>query len=176
VAPVRSIAELPFVPRPVMALLHLDEPRPAPDVGYAGYGHARAASVVLERRASPAVRRLRDVLLIAVHAADEPEALGHDLELGFELGDGDGVSVLASDFLRVWLPRLRGDEQAIVLVACNPHRARLPRPAAAGDTPLYFAIGDVDSWCAAADEPGTVRLMADDWHLAEPCAHPEEPR
>ena len=60
-------------------------------------------------------------------------------------------------FLERWLPVVAGGtDGAIVLALCNPHRARLRRPASApAGVPVYYALGDVTSW-AVGDEP--VRL------------------
>ena len=166
-APIESIGDLPFRARPVLELLHLDVHRDAPDPDYAGFGHARAAEVVLEGR-DGARRTVAEPLIVAVHADDDPEPLTDDLELAFDDGDPDGgVTVLLSDFLRVWLPRLRGDERAIVLVACNRHRARLPRPAAAVDVPVFYALGDVESWQERDDHRQSLHLVAEAWRTAE---------
>ena len=51
-----------------------------------------------------------------------------------------------SAFLAVWLPRIRGDERAVVLALCNPHEALIRGPAASAGAPLHYALGDVESW------------------------------
>ena len=71
------------------------------------------------------------------------------------------VLVLASDFLARWLPRLPR-ASAIVLAMCNPHRARLRRPAGA-DGPLHVALGDVFSWLDLDPRGDRIRLAADTW-------------
>jgi hypothetical protein len=166
VAPIQSIGDIPFRQRPVLELLNLDVRRDAPDLDYAGFGHARAAEIVLETR-DGARRVVAEPLILAVHSDDDPEPLDGDIELAFDDGDPDGgVAVLLSDFLRVWLPRLRGDERAIVLVACNPHRAHLPRPAGAPDVPVFYALGDVESWLEGDDRRQTLHLVAEAWRTA----------
>ena len=166
-APIQSIGDIPFRQRPVRELLNLDVARDAPDPDYAGFGHARTAEVVLESRDGTR-RVVAEPLIVAVHSDDDPELLTDDLEIAFDDGDPDGgVAVLLSDFLRVWLPRLRGDERAIVLVACNPHRARLPRPANAADIPVFYALGDVESWLQGDDHRQNLHLVAEAWRTAE---------
>jgi len=167
-APIRRIADLPFREMPALELLNVDELREAPDPDYAGFGYARVDEIVLASAGEDTLT-VRDALLVVVHADDEPEPLLDDLELGFEdarVPQGT-VNVLLSDFLREWLPRIRGDERAIVLVACNPQRARLPRPAAAGAVPVFYAIGDVESWLVHDGRRQTLRLQAEDWRTAE---------
>lgn len=151
-----QIAELPFVERPVLDLLHLeDEARREPDGDYAGFGHARVDRVELIGATG---RVVEGALLIAVHSADDGEAFADDVELEFVLGDRS-VTVLLSAFLERWLPRISGDERAIVLVMCNPHRAELRLTAA---VPVYYAIGDVESWL----DGGDLRLVAEAWRTA----------
>lgn len=146
------IAELPFHERPVLELLHLDDPsRAAPDLDYAGFGHARIDRVALGDVI------VEDALLLAVHSADDGEPLADDVELEFVLGDRS-VTVLLSAFLDVWLTRLASGARAIVLVMCNPHRATIPPVG----VPLYYAVGDVDSWL----DDGIVRLVAETWRTA----------
>jgi len=159
ITPSIRIDELPFRQRPPLELLHLDEERHAPDAGYAGFGWCRVAAVELADAAG--ARSLADAVIVAVHTPDDAEPVDGDLELEFELEPGGAsVTVLLSDFLVRWLPRLRGDARAIVLCACNPHRTSLPRPLAAGATPLWYAHGDVESWL---DEDGRLRLVAGAW-------------
>jgi len=159
---VRTIADLPFRERPVLELLHLeDEARLAPDPDYAGFGYARVPHLELAGAAGAGLG-VDDALLIAVHSADDGEALADDVELEFVL-DGGSVSVLLSAFLAGWLPRLPAGARAIVLVLCNPHRAVLPHPAAAGPLPVHYAEGDVESWL---DPDGTLRLVAATWRTA----------
>jgi hypothetical protein len=149
------IAELPFAERPVLELLHLeDESRTAPDPDYAGFGHARIDRVELIGAGG---RVVDDALMIAVHSADDGEALPDDVELEFVLGDRS-VTVLLSAFLDRWLPRL-GAASAIVLVMCNPHRATIRTNAR---VPVYYALGDVESWL----DGGDVRLVAEAWRTA----------
>jgi hypothetical protein len=149
------IAELPFAERPVLELLNLaDESRVSPDPDYAGFGHARIERVELIGAGG---RVVEDALLLAVHSADDGEALADDVELEFVLGDRS-VTVLLSAFLDRWLPRL-GDARAIVLVMCNPHRAVIR---SAAGVPVHYALGDVESWL----DGGDVRLVAEAWRVA----------
>ncbi len=150
------IAELPFLERPVLELLHLeDASRTVPDGDYAGFGHARIDRVALVGTDGVTAE---DALLVAVHSADDGEARADDVELEFVLGDRS-VTVLLSAFLERWLPRLAGDARAIVLVMCNPHRAVIRADAG---VPVYYALGDVESWLDGDD----VRLVADTWRTA----------
>lgn len=145
-----KIADLPFHERPVRELLHFDDDRAWVDREYAGYGWARVPEIWV------GAERVTDALVLALHSADDGEALPDDIELEFELPGGGSVLVLASQFLDVWLPRLPA-APAIVLAMCNPHGARLRVPASAR-APIYVATdGDVTSW-----EEGTrVELSAD---------------
>ncbi len=150
-----SIAELPFHERPLLELLHLDEDRDQPSREYAGFGWARASRIYLD---DGTTRTVDNALIIAVHAADDAEPLAGDIDLAFELPDGN-VRAELSKFLEVWLPKLPA-AAAVVLVACNPHRARLgPLPASS----LYFGLGDVASWLDPNDRTAHVRLTAETW-------------
>lgn len=167
--PIRAIADLPFVRRDVLDLLNLRGQRAAPDPDYTGFGHARVDRLELESEEDEPVE-LRGALVIAVHSMEEPEELPGDIDLEFilpELGPDHSVTVLLSAFLRVWLPLVRGDERAIVLVVCNPNQTLLPAPAAAGRTPFYYPLGDVESWLDDQDGHQEVRLVARSWRRAE---------
>jgi hypothetical protein len=167
--PIRAIADLPFVRRDVLDLLNLRHHRAAPDPDYTGFGHARVAALQLEGDAGDPLE-LREALVIAVHSMEEPEELPGDIDLEFvlpEVGPDHSVTVLLSDFLRVWLPLVHGDERAIVLVVCNPNQTLLRAPAAAGRTPFYYPLGDVESWLDVADDDKQVRLAARAWRRAE---------
>ena len=156
-----SIAELPFVARPVIELLALDVDRDEPDRDYAGYGHAKLDRVMLvDGRGQQRV--VEDVLLVAVHSSDDGEVLADDVELELDLPAGElrSVSVLASRFLEIWLPKLPA-AKAIVLVMCNPHRARLVRPS--WPVPIHYALGDVESWRDLDDPRTGIRLVAETW-------------
>lgn len=153
---VPTIAELPFVERPVIELLALDRDEPLPD--YAGYGWAKVDRLWLAgERGAP--KQVDNALVIAVHAADEGAPQAEDIELELEIDRDLAVRVALSRFLAVWLPRLPQDVAAIVLVTCNPHRARLPLPPAAR-APIYGALGDVYAWLDPGDR---IRLAADSW-------------
>ena len=99
--------------------------------------------------------------------ADPGEARGSDIELEFfldEIAPGLSVSAPLSRFLSVWLPTvLHGDERAVVLALCNPHRADVPKPAAleGAGVPMYYALGEVESWY-----DGGVTLRAEAWRVA----------
>lgn len=71
----------------------------------------------------------------------------------------------------------------MVLAMCNPRRQTVVAPAALGGRPLYYALGDTDSWIDEPEDPaapgellgederragGKMRLVAEAWHLAEP--------
>lgn len=157
-----TILELPFVERDARELLNLHGERAEPDHDYAGYGWARVGELWLaggSDRGEPSLVPVRDALVLALHTADDAEPIAEDIDLYFELPDRRPVAVLASLFLAKWLPRLP-QERAIVLALCNPHRARLRRPAEA-TVPLYYANGDVHSWLDRDDEGERIRLAAD---------------
>lgn len=156
-----TIDTLPFVEKPVRELLHLEAERDAPSRDFAGFGWARADTLWLEARDRPALR-LDDAVVLALHTADDAEALDADLELELELPDRP-VTVLASAFLDRWLPRLP-QASAIVLAICNPHRAVLPRPPAA-TVPVHLPLGEVASWRdRICGEPrDRILLAAEDW-------------
>ncbi|MDQ3364421.1 MAG: hypothetical protein M3680_03240 [Myxococcota bacterium] len=164
-----SIAELPFHERPVIELLALDRDEPDPE--YAGYGWARVERLWLAA-GDDLPRRIDDALVIAVHAADDGEALGDDIELDFEI-DGEVVaSVLASTFLDTWLPKLPQDCSAIVLAMCNPFGAKLRRPGGLR-SPLHHGLSDVFAWLDLDEgtQSGTstrIRLAADAWRILRP--------
>ena len=158
--PPRTIAELPFAELPIRTLLHLEEDRAEPSRAYAGFGWARIDRLWLaigEADGTP----VDDALVLALHSADDADALPDDVELEFELPDGE-VAVLASTFLERWLPRLP-PARAIVLALCNPHHARLRRPVAlpAGAT-LHHGLGDVASW-HEPDRGDRILLTAEAW-------------
>ena len=168
--PIRRIADLPFREREAFDLLHLDEIRDAPDADYAGYGHGRVDAVWLEGRDGAEPRLVRDALVLALHSCDDGAPLADDIELEFvidEVADGYSVTALLSTFLEQWLPRVSRDERAIVLVACNPHRAVLSRPAPLATAPIHYALGDVESWLDPDDGGPRIRLVADTWRTME---------
>lgn len=167
-ATVLTLGELPFEERPAAELLGLTHDLGAIDVEYTGYGWTRVDRLWLDDGA--AVVAVDDALVLALHAADDGAALADDVELEFVLEPGaDGGSVLAltSAFLARWLPRLPA-AAAIVLAMCNPHRAHLPAPPAAGGTPLFHGLGDVDSWLDTTDDGERLRLRAAGWRRCFP--------
>ncbi len=151
-----KIADLPFHERPVHELLHLEVDRDLPSRDYVGFGWARVDRLWLTVGEQPG-RRVDDALVLALHSADDSDALADDIELELELPDRP-VSVLASAFLARWLPVLP-DASAIVLALCNPHRATLRRPAEA-KAPMHYGLGDVASWRESDDR--TI-LTAESW-------------
>lgn len=156
-----KIADLPFRERPVLELLNLEGDRDEPDPDYAGYGWARVPSVFLDDV------EVRDALVLALHSADDGEPLPDDIELEFELSGGGAVTVLLSQFLADWLPKLPR-APVIVLAMCNPHRADLDVEAG---VPLYYAAGDVESWLDESEGPypDRLRLAAEDsWARLDP--------
>ncbi|WP_437736175.1 hypothetical protein [Sorangium sp. So ce1335] len=169
--PLRSISELPFRGRPALELLNLEQHRDAPDLESTQFGWCQVAEIWLDGRADGEPLRVTDALVLAVHAAEEPEALSDDVELEFfveEVAKDYSVTVLLSTFLERWLPVVSGGERAIVLAMCNPHAARVRQPKAAGRTPVYYADGDVDSWLDTdVDGRRHIRLEAEAWHIAE---------
>ena len=151
-----KIGELPFHERPVLELLNLHEHRDEPDANYAGYGWAKVPAVWLSDD-SDSSTRVDDALVLALHSADDAEPIAGDIELEFELPGAAPVSVLASQFLAQWLPRLPS-ARAIVLALCNPHRAAL-QPTAT--TPMFYALGDVESWLETTDDAQRIHLVTD---------------
>jgi hypothetical protein len=169
VQPIRSISEIPFVERDALELLNLDEYRDEPDLEYYQYGFARVDRLCLLERDAPEPLIVRDALLLALHSADEGEAFERDIELEFfvdEVADDYSVTALLSDFLERRLPELVSDELAIVLVLCNPYNAIVPKPDIVGATPMYFALGDVESWVDVDSGRPFIQLVADSWRRA----------
>ncbi len=161
---ISSIDGLPFTERPLHELLHLGEDRDAPSRDYAGFGWAHASRVYLDDGATQLVE---NALLIAVHAADDAAPLTDDIDLAFEL-PGENARVLLSRFLSVWIPKLPPAE-TIVLVACNPHRAKLRSTASAAT--FYYGLGDVASWrdqSGPQDLASQIRLTAETWCTLHP--------
>jgi hypothetical protein len=158
-----TISQLPFHERPLIELLHLDDDRDEPSRNYAGFGWARASRIYLD---DGRTRSVDNALIIAVHAADDAEPLAGDIDLAFEL-PGDNVRVRLSKFLDVWLPKLPTSD-AIVLVACNPHRARL---GALETSTFYYGLGDVASWLDPHDRTAHVRLTAETWCTLPPVSN-----
>ena len=152
-----GIAALPFHERPARALLALD--RDDVDPAFDGYGWARLDRLWLAG-AHGWRRRLDDVLVLAMHAADDGAARSDDIELDFAVGERL-VRVPASAFLRAWLPRLPA-ARTIVFAMCNPHRATLALDA--GAALHYYALGDVRAWLDPGDN---VRLAAETWRMLD---------
>jgi hypothetical protein len=150
-----TIADLPFRERPLLELLNLDEDRDLPAKDYAGFGWAHVDELWLAVGDDDG-ERISDALVLALHSADDGEALADDIELEFELPDG-AVTVLASDFLARWLPKLP-PARAVVLALCNSHDAALRRPPAAV-VPIHYGLGDVASW----RDGDRVVLTAETW-------------
>lgn len=151
-----AISELPFAEKKLVELLHLDEDRDEPSRDYAGFGWSRTAQLWLEC-ADGEPHLVEHALVLALHTADDADALTGDIDLEFELPDGP-VMVRASKFLEVWLPMLPR-MPSTVLALCNPHDAALARPSVA-EGALWFAHGDVASW---REDGERVILTADAW-------------
>jgi hypothetical protein len=150
----QDIAALPFRERPARALLALD--RAGADPEFDGYGWGRIDRLWLAgEHGWP--RRLDDVLVIAVHAADDAPELADDVSLDFAV-DGGLKRVRATAFLRAWLPKLP-QASAIVLAMCNPHRATLGYPPGTAAS-IHYASGDVVAWLDPGDR---IRLTAETW-------------
>ncbi|MEM9494349.1 MAG: hypothetical protein AAGC55_34705 [Myxococcota bacterium] len=169
--PIQSIADIPFLVGDPFELLHLDEHRDETDFSYYGFGFCRIGQLQLNQRGETEPSApVRDCLVLALHAADDCEQLDDDVELEFfvdEVAEDYSVTVLLSDFLKIWLPRLLGGEQALVLSLCNPHKAVLRKPAICGSTPVYYPLGDVESWLESIAGRPLIGLDADEWRLAE---------
>jgi hypothetical protein len=150
----QAIAELPFHERPARELLALD--RDGADPEFEGYGWARIDRLWLAGEHGPP-RRLDDVLVIAVHAADDAPGMADDVALDFAV-DGVVKRAPATAFLRAWLPKLP-PAAAIVLAMCNRHRATLACPPGTTAT-LHYASGDVVAWLDPGDR---IRLAAEAW-------------
>ena len=169
--PIESIDDLPFHERDALTLLNFRADESELDDDYYQYGYARIDVVnLIADGATEPLTQVRDALLLALHSADEPEYLTDDVELEFfvdEVADDYSVTVLLSDFLAHWLPRITGGERAIVLVLCNPHNAVLAAPLAAHGVPVYYPMGDdVQSWSDQDAYGVSVELIADAWRLA----------
>ena len=170
--PIQSIDDLPFRERDALTVLNLHDDNDEFDDDYYDYGYARIDVVnLIADGATQPLTQVRDALLLVLHSADEPEYLTDDVELEFfveEVADDYSVTVLLSDFLDCWLPRVTSSEQAIVLVMCNPHDAVLAAPLAAHGVPVYYPMGsDVQSWVDRDAYTRSVELIADEWRLAE---------
>lgn len=157
---ITSIADLPFVERPVIELLALDRDEPDPE--YAGFGWARVPEVWLEAEDAAAVV-VRDALVLAIHSADDAEPLDGDVDLAFEI-DGRAFAVRLSAFLDRWMPSLPRDAGAIVLALCNDHGAVLARRPVLGDAALWYPVGATTAWLDV--DTGRIRLVADAWKEA----------
>ncbi len=159
---ISAIAELPFHRRPTLELLGLTEDRATVDHDYVGFGWTVVDHLALASDATGRVDDVTDALVVAVHAADDGAALADDVELEFVIGDR-GLLVPLTGFLATWLPRLPVT-RAVVLAACNPHRATLP---SVGGRAYHYGLGPVDSWLDLPPEGGLtgarVRLVAETW-------------
>jgi hypothetical protein len=173
VTPVRTILDLPFRQRPAIELLGIGSSARASalDLDWGVWGWTRVGPLWLEGARSASSSRIDDALLLALHSADDADALEDDIEVELELDDieaGAAVTVLLSALLDRWLPRLPA-APAIVLALCNRHGSRVGAPVAARGAPLWYGLGDVDAWLddVGADRGGRLRLVADAWLRAE---------
>jgi hypothetical protein len=175
-----SIADLPFPERDPLRLLGFDPARSDPDLDFWRFGYARLAAVELESRATGERRRVAAPMVYALHSADDGEPYDDDVDLEFWLDDDDeededeeAIIVTLSLFLERRAAALVGDAPALVLALCNPHAARLRRPAGI-TAPIFYADGDVIAFFdvdvnVEADATPTidqvrVRLVAERWH------------
>jgi hypothetical protein len=146
-----KILDIPFRERPAVELLALDRDG---DPDYAGYGWTRVDRVWLTIGYKWWRRRLDDVLIVAIHAADDGKPHDDDVELDFEVGTTVATAD-ATAFVAQWLPRLPAAKH-VVLVMCNRHRARLAIPG------VYYGMGDVRAWLDPSDR---ILLEADAWRI-----------
>ncbi len=144
--PIARIADIPFFEKPPRELLGIVYGREQPELEYYEYGYGHLDLVCLVQPDNLDQPIIRNALVLALHSADDGEAMTDDIELEFfvdEIAEDYSVTVLLSRFLEVWLPLVARDEAAIVLALCNPHRARMARPVFAAGVPVYYALGDV---------------------------------
>jgi hypothetical protein len=155
-----KISDLPFHEGDPAQVLRLDQNDP----DFSDVGWCRLPEVWLDSRQGEPSLLVHDALVLALHSPEEPEPLSDDVELEFW---DQGVSVLLSKFLALRLPALRdAADRAIVLALCNPLDATLPAPAAAGGVPVWFGLGDVESWLEEDHAGRRIRLSADVWRTA----------
>jgi hypothetical protein len=152
-----GIADLPFHERPVLELLNFEDDRHEVQQDYAGYGWARVPRIWLGETMSYENTSVDDILVLALHSCDIGEELPDDIELEFELPGAEPVTVLASKFLEIWLPKLP-HASAIVLAMCNPYGAALKKPSHM-TSPIYYATGDVESW-RDLEQRGRLELLS----------------
>ena len=84
-------------------------------------GSSGADAVIHIASLDPA-REIVNALVIGAHARDDAPGYPDDIELSFELSADEAVTVMLSDFLATWIPRLPESVPAIVLVADKPFR------------------------------------------------------
>jgi hypothetical protein len=144
------IGDLPFHERPIEELLALggnltvEESRQ-----WAGFGWARVPKIWLNDEL------VTDALVVAVHADDDGEAVTGDIEIAFELSDAN-VTMLLSEFVQVWLPRLPSAATTVLLV-CNPFHATLRMEGRA----FRYPQGEARAWMIDRDPP--ISLEAETW-------------
>ena len=178
-----SIADLPLPERDPLRLLGFDPARSEPDLDFWRFGHARLPAVELESRRTGERRRVVGPMIFALHSADDGEPYPDDVDLEFWLDedeedeDEEAIIVSLALFLERRAAALVGDAPALVLALCNPHAARLRRPAGVA-APMFYADGDViaffdvddhldldvDASAALTSDQVRVRLVADRWH------------
>lgn len=149
-----KIADLPFHEKPIRDLLGLDHTFESEEeaLQWAEYGWTRASEIWLNDEL------VSNALILAIHADDHGEPLADDIELAFELDPktGDGVQVLLSKFLEVWLPKLPADH-TIVLAVCNRFDAVLKMPGRL----LRYPMGNTFAW--NVDRTPDICLEAETW-------------
>ena len=169
IPPIRTLAEIPFHARPVLELLDLATEREETNPDYAGFGHCLVDRVWLEDATGASVA-IDDARVLALHSCDLGAPRPDDVELEFvveEVAPDFSVRALLSAFLAARLPGLVGDERAIVLAMCNPHRAVIRQPRAAGATPVHYPLGDVEAWLDPRPDGPRLRLRAASWRSAD---------
>jgi hypothetical protein len=181
----QRILDLPFFRRPLFELLGFDLRRSTVDLEYSGCGWAEPERLWLQ--GDVVVEEVRAPLLLALHSGPPHPAVPDDLTLELPVGDGGpAAAVPLALFLDRWAPRLPGSGP-VVLALCNPQGLTVQVPARLRHRPVYYAMGDVDSWLDAASEQtgalrgddelaagGVFRLQATAWRRAAR-PHPRDP-
>lgn len=169
---IQRIADIPFPEKHPLDLLHLTtlSADGGPDLDYAGFGYASAPLLnLLSLDTNHASFRVRDVLLVGLHAVDDLPDDVDDIELLFEFPPEDDedeelvITAPLAKFLEIHLPPLLATSPAreVVLAVCNPHQWPIHKPECLKDRPLYVPYGDVTShMMIEADEKGLPTMVA----------------
>jgi len=174
IAEIRNIGstrDLPFVEQSPRELLGIVPGRIAVDADFEGFGWGRFARLRLEavggeceHSASQGVvtTELLDVIVVALHVADEDASGTGDLDLELRVDD-EALVVSLTTFLATWAPRLP-TAQAWVLALCNPTEKPIARPASMPEgVALWVATGDVDAWAEGSFDAQICGLTATSW-------------